>query len=485
MAFLSDGAAYGLPGAEVERIETHCSLVFLVADRAYKLKRPVAFSSLDYTTVARREAACRAELALNRRTAPELYLDVLAIRRKAGGELVLGGEGAPLDWLVVMRRFDQADLFDHLAATRRLTPELIGALAEEIAAFHALAEPVAGFGGAAGLRGAIERNRLDQRTVEGVLGRDAIEALRRESLVAVERVAPLLDRRREAGKVRRCHGDLRLANLCLLGGRPTLFDAVEFCDEVACIDVLFDLAFLLMDLCQHGLETLANHLFNRYLDVTGDDDGLAALPPMLSLRAATRAYALAASVARQHRAGEAQHHAASARSHLALAAALLAAAPPRLVALGGVAGSAKTALAYSLAASFQPAPGARVLRSAVARRRLLALPPEARPTAAAYDAATTERVYAGLAGAARQALQARVTAVIDASFVRPEQREAVAETARRAGVPFVGLWLGAPADLAPGGEGWHALKPGPGGATMLATARLLAHAGDAVPRQGD
>jgi uncharacterized protein len=482
--FLSNGASYGLPGAEVERIETHCSIVFLVGNRAYKLKRPIAFSLLDYTTIDRREAACRAELQLNRRTAPELYLGVHAIRRKLGGELSLDGEGPVIDWVVAMRRFDQADLLDRLANDGSLTPDLISALAEEIAQFHKAAEHTAGFGGTDGLRAAIERNRCDQQTVETILGHDAVAALHKSSLSALERAAALLDRRREEGRVRRCHGDLRLANICLLNGRPTLFDAVEFCDQVSCIDVLFDVAFLLMDLHHRGLDVLANILFNRYLDATGDADGLAALPLMMSVRAATRAYTLAGAVQRQTHRSEAKHHAAAARSHLALASALLAEAQARLIAVGGVGGSSKASIAYGLAATFRPAPGARVLRGEAARRRLLNLPPSVRLPATAYSAEITERIYAGLATEAEQAVRAGFTAIIDASFVHPAQRQAIATAAFAAAVPFVGLWLGVPQDLQGGAaraSEWHVIH-GPERATTLATAPLLARAVRAVQR---
>ena len=483
IAFLSNAANYGLPGGEVELIQTHCSIVFLVCDRAYKLKRPVAFSSLDYTTVDRRKAACCAELRLNRRTAPELYLGVHAIRRKPGGELALDGEGPAADWFVAMRRFDQADLFDHLADDASLTPELISALADEIARFHEMAERGAGFGGADGLRAAIERNRSDQQTVEDILGHGAVASLHKVSLGALERATALLDRRRDEGRVRRCHGDLRLANICLLDSRPTLFDGIEFCDQISYIDVLFDLAFLLMDLHHRGLDVLANILFNRYVDVTGDAEGLAALPLMQSVHAATRAYAHAGAVQRQARQSEARHHTAAARSHLALASSLLAEAPGRLIAVGGVDGSTKTSVTYSLAATFRPAPGARVLRSETVRRWLLNAPPNARLPATAYDAEMTERVYARLATEAERAVRAGFTAIIDADFMHPAQRQAIAAAAIDASVPFVGLWLSPPQHIQAvgidGGSEWHAIQRGPGLATILATARRLAHAGPA------
>jgi len=481
IAFLSDAASYGFPGALVERIETHCSIVFVVDDRAYKLKRAVAFSSLDYSTIERREAACRAELALNRRTAPELYLGVRSVRRTSDGGLAFGDDGPIVDWVVVMRRFDQGDLFDRLADARHLTPELVRALADEIATFHAAAEHSPAYGGADGLRDAIERNRCDHLTVENVLGHAAIESLCVASLAALGRTTDQLDRRRVAGKVRRGHGDLRLANICLVDDRPTLFDAIEFSDPISCIDVLFDLAFLLMDLHQRGLGTLANILLNRYLDATRDTGGLSALPLMLSIRAATRAYTLAGAAARHAHRSDAQYYAASARSLLAMASSLLEPAQRRLIAIGGVRGSAKAALANRLAATFRPVPGARVLRANVALRTALHVPLNAR-LPATEEAATVEATYDQMGSEAAQVLRAGFTAIVDASFVHAERRQAIAAVAAAAGVPFVGLWLGPFRDLQADGAtdagAWHGLRPGSAVAGMLATARILASAGE-------
>lgn len=478
IAFLSNPDSYGLPGAAVERVETHCSIVFLVGDHALKLKRSVAFASLDYTDVERRKAACRAEIELNRRTAPELYLGVHAICRMPCGNLALDGQGPVVDWVVAMRRFDRADLFDRLADEGRLTRDLIPALADEIVRFHQAAEHKGAFGGAHGLRAAIEDNYREQQIMEGILGRRAIATLHKASLAKLACAAPLLDRRRVEGRVRRCHGDLRLANICLLDSGPTLFDAIEFSDQVSCIDVLFDLAFLLMDLQHRGMDVEANILFNRYFDMTGDTDGLAALPLMLSVRAGTRAYSLAGAVQRQADPAGAQRRAAAARSHMALASSLLVDVPGRLVAIGGLSGSVKSSATYGLAATFGPAPGARILRDETARRRLLDLPAGTRLSAASYDAKTTEKVQACLTAEAAQAVQAGFTTIVDAGFGDPADRQAIAAAAAEASVPFVGLWLGPAQELQGGGPhgapGWHAIGRELGPAAILASARSYA-----------
>ena len=199
----------------------------------------------------------------------------------------------------------------------------------------------------------------------------------------------LLDRRRAEGKVRRCHGDLHLRNVCLFEGKPTLFDCLEFSDELACVDILYDLAFLLMDLEHRGLADFANLVLNRYLDLTGEDDGLAAMPLFLSLRAAIRAHVTATVIDRAGRSEVRPEMAADARGYLDLAAQFLRPRSCRLVAIGGLSGSGKSTLAAALA----PSLGARVLRSDVIRKHLFGVAPETRLPASAYTSEVSRRVY--------------------------------------------------------------------------------------------
>lgn len=446
IAFLADGASYGLPGALVEQVVTHCSRLFLVADRAYKLKRAVRFSYLDYSTPALRERFCRAELALNRRTAPDLYVGVHRVTRRRAGGLALDGEGEVVDWLLEMRRFREEDLFDRMAEEQRLTPALMRDLADEIALFHRDAETTPGFGGAAALERTLAINHDNLVLAAPPLDRDAIDRLRRTSAARLAGVGALLDARRRAGKVRRCHGDLHLRNICLHDGKPTLFDCIEFSDDFACIDVLYDLAFLLMDLTQRGLDAHANLVFNRYLDRSGESDGLPALPLFLSARAAVRAH-VAGILVRTGPPPQAAEAAASARAYLALALKLLEPHPPRLVAVGGLSGSGKSTVARAFAVAFPPAPGARLLRSDVLRKRLAGVAPETALPRDSYSLDSARRVYAALYEEAALTLAAGYSAVVDATFLREEERQAIAAVANAAGVPFTGLWLEAPREV--------------------------------------
>ncbi len=501
IAFLAQAASYGRGDAAVQRIDTHSSVVFLIGNRVYKLKRSIAFSALDYSTLEKREAACKAELALNRRTAPELYLDARAIRRGGDGKLTFEGDGPAVDWVVVMRRFDQADLFDHLADARRLDGPMMRRLADELAAFHAAAEVTPRFGGSAAIRAALERWREDWAAVsasfEGTADQ-AYQAYYVSAAAALAETAAMLDRRRDQGKVRRCHGDLRLANICLLEGRPTLFDCVEFSDEIACIDVLYDLAFPLMELHHRGLAECGNALFNRYVDITGELAGLRVLPLFLSLRAASRAQMLAGAIPR-HAPSETRHLLAQARSHLALAQALLRRRPARLVAIGGLSGSGKWAVAQALAAEIGPAPGARVIRSDAVRKRLMNASPETRLPPTAYDPAITRRVYEMLRQETATALAAGATVIVDATFLDARDRRSMAGVGQTAGVPFTGLWLQSTGEAPPAPPGqrpdeaaardhavlqaqlamdhgpldWHLIDAARGPTVALAAARLL------------
>lgn len=436
VAFLSDPASYGADGAQVERLETHISQVFLVGEHAYKLKRAVSYPYVDFSTVERRHQFCEAELALNRRTAPRLYLELRAISRRTDGRLAWGRDGEIVDWVVVMRRFEQGDRLDAMADAGALTPSLLYALAAHIADFHARAERRPDHGGAAALAAVVRENDACLRqSREAGFAAQNIDDLRDRSETWLARVGDRLDRRRAAGKVRRCHGDLHLRNICVLDGKPVLFDCIEFSEAFASIDVLYDLAFLLMDLGHQGQAASANLVFNRYLDLASEDDGLAAMPLFLSLRAAIRAHVTASAGASP----------AEAHAYLDRARTSLSPPPARLIAIGGLSGTGKSTLAAALAPELGARPGARVLRSDVIRKRLFGLAPEARLPEHAYAPETTGRVYAVLRDKAATALAAGYCAIIDAVALRSGERQSFAAIAREHHVPFTGIWLDAPA----------------------------------------
>jgi aminoglycoside phosphotransferase family enzyme/predicted kinase len=454
IAFLRDPGSYPPGAGPVEIIETHASLVFLAGTRAYKLKRAVKYPYLDFSTVARRRAACTAELKLNRRTAPQLYLEVRAISRLADGSLVwgrpkgdLGDPLDPLDFVVVMRRFDQSDLLENVALAGGLSVPLCYALSAHIAAFHDKAEQRPDRGGTQAMAELVETNigclRNSRSAGFAAAQIDRVESGLRGELARVEH---LLDERRDAGKVRRGHGDLHLRNICLVDGRPVLFDCVEFSEELASIDVLYDLAFLLMDLGHRLHPGLANLVLNRYLDLTGEDDGLATMGLFLALRAVIRAHVGATMAEHGWGPGDASAAFAEARGYLDDAEAALAPSSARLVAVGGLSGSGKSVLAARLAPELGRRPGARVLRSDVIRKLRFGAEPESRLPPEAYTAQVNAQVYHDLCTRAAVALRAGYSAVIDAVALGEAERRSFAAVAAAAGVPFTGLWLEAPAE---------------------------------------
>jgi uncharacterized protein len=442
VAFLKIPSSYG-PGVDrVEVIETHASLVFIAGDRVFKLKRAVAYPYLDFSTVDLRRRACEAELVLNRRTAPTLYEEVRGLFRGADGAVGFSPNAEALDWVVVMRRFDQALLFDALAETGGLDRHIMDRLADHIAQFHASAERHFDHGGAAEMADLAEvQYRCLAAPSRAGFSADRVESILRKWQERVAVLAELLDRRRAAGKVRHCHGDLHLRNICLLDGKPTLFDCLEFNEALACIDVLYDLAFLLMDLEHRGLGYFANRVVNRYLDRSEEDGGLAAMPLFLSLRAAIRAHVTATALEHVADAVAGAKMVCDARRYLDLAERFLQPQPCRLVAVGGLSGAGKSTLAADLAPELGLHPGARVLRSDVTRKLLLGVDPEERLPTSAYTRETSARVYDVLRRKAAVGLAAGYTVIIDAVALTAEERNSFAEVARAAAVPFSGLWL--------------------------------------------
>lgn len=426
---------------EVERIDTHISSVFLVGDRAYKLKLARRYPYLDFSTLAARQRACEREVEINRRTAPSLYLGVVPVVRRSDSALRLGGEGEVVDYVVEMAQFDQATLFDRLVQEGGLDRRRMTELARAIAAFHAGAGEIRDGGGSATVRMIIENNaEAFAELPAGVLDPAAVERLTEASLAALDRVADRLDARRDKGRVRHCHGDLHLRNICLVDGRPTPFDAIEFNDDFAHIDVLYDLAFLLMDLDHRGHRDLANVVLNGYLDAgppedLADVEGLAALPLFLSMRAAIRAHV-----------GAAAGGTDEPRAYLDLARRYLDVPSPAVVAIGGLSGTGKTHLARALAPDIGAAPGARIVRTDVMRKRRAGIPPEERLPADSYTPEESRRTYDGVIREARAALTAGHAVILDGVFAKSHEREQAAELAAAKDVPFQGLWLEAPDD---------------------------------------
>jgi len=445
--FMASPEAYDPAPARVERVETHASVVFLAGQRAYKVKRAVRYPFLDFSTLELRRAACLNELAINRRTAPHLYLEVVPVTISDDGKFHLNGKGKVVEWVLAMRRFEQAGLYDRMAEEGRLPLSAIPQLAATIAAFHRSADRLlAPEQSVAALHAVLKDNAAAIAAKGSDLSLVALAAVNRQSRESLAALEPLLKARALGGYVRHCHGDLHLRNIVDIDGSPVLFDAIEFDDAIATVDVLYDLAFLLMDLGARGLPAHANLVLNAYLDAyggTGNLIGLKALPLFLSVRAMIRAKVelLRAGLTPGPAQNEARHRAAT---YVLLAREYLAARRPRLVAIGGLSGSGKSSVAQALAPPLGPFPGAVQVRSDLERKRLFGLSADHQLPEQAYAAEVSDVVYRICRKRALMVLEGGQAVIVDGVHAKAEEREAIAACAARAGVEFTGLWLEAP-----------------------------------------
>jgi uncharacterized protein len=431
----SEAAAFlhGLAGSTP--VETHISLVFVGADTVWKLKKAVRLAFLDFTSVDERHRFALRELELNRPAAPELYRDVVPIVRAPDGALRLSDtletDLPIIDWVLRMARVPAQDFLDAVAEAGRLTPALLDALGDAVAAYHHHLPPAAAFDAVAAMRDVTRGNA--RSALDAGLPTQAVQDWETRQLAALDDHASWLAQRSASGFVRRAHGDLHLGNLCLWRGRPTPFDALEFDEAMATIDLGYDLAFLLMDLDQRVARAAANRVLNRYVARTGDAALTHALPMFLSLRAMIRAHVEA-------KRGRAE----PASRYLEAAAHYLDAEPPVVIAIGGLPGTGKSTLARALAPELGRAPGALVLRSDEIRKRQHCVAPEERLPQSAYSDAASESVFAALADLVREAASGGHAVIADATFMDLHHRTMIEAAATAAGVPFLGLWLEAP-----------------------------------------
>lgn len=428
-------------GPDTRRINTHAASIFLTVDRAWKLKRAVRFGYLDFTTPDRRKAALEAEFSLNRRTAPTLYVAVRPVTRSAGGLLSIDGEGCVIDWVLEMRRFADGALLSEKADAGSLDAPLLIRLAERLQTFHQAAEIVASIDQAASFRKVIEGNAASMAAYPDILDAEKVRLLASQQILLCARLAELIQIRGREGRIRRGHGDLHLGNIAMIDGEPTPFDCLEFSEELAQVDVLYDLSFLLMDLCHRGMRRHANMVFNHYLDHSAvDEKGIELMPLFLSLRASIRAHVLAA---QSMRCGRNRQIAVQAREYLTFAKAILTPVPPRLLAIGGLSGSGKSTLARHLGYLLGRLPGARILRSDVIRKQMAGVGLESRLPRRLYSREASCQVYQRLNQLARDPIRQGSAVIVDAVFADQAERVAVEAVARAANVPFNGIWLAA------------------------------------------
>lgn len=428
---------------KVEHIETHGAHVFLCGNVALKLKRDVLYDYLDQSTPALRHALLKRELALNAATAPMIYRDVLAVTRATDGGLCLGGTGKTVDWVLRMHRFPAGCEMLQVAACGKLTRDVASALGRTIHDFHTRCPRHHAKGDA--LMGEIldELERV-LRPFDSMLDGTALGSFLPLARRHLDLLSTLLRDRAgrgaaegaTGGHVRRVHGDLHLRNLLLIDGQPVLFDALEFDDRLATCDVLYDLAFLVMDLCHRSLHGAANATLGAYLLAAAgsEDAGLSALPLFLSVRAAIRAMVVLQTDQATGRSGA---NTKEARRYLSQALHALRPASPVVIAIGGMSGTGKTVLAHTLAPRIGACPGAVHLRTDTERK------PDGtgHADAAAYSPQARGAVYDRMLARAETLIRAGHSVILDATFLDPAWRAAASDMAKRWAVPFHGLWL--------------------------------------------
>lgn len=433
---------------EVRKVETHASFIFIGKARALKLKRAVKYPFMDFSTIEIRRQFSHDEIRVNRRTAPGLYRGAVAVTRCSDGGLEFGGKGEAVDWVIDMDRFDEDTLLDRKAGRGELNRRLMEDLAEEVARFHTIAEPRDDFTGRGWVDDTLTSNEASYAQFSGsTLAAERVAEFNRLQREEFDKQGDLLDERQTAGFVKECHGDLHLRNIFLSNGRAAIFDGIEFNKTFSIIDVFYDLAFLLMDLDRRGLRRLANIVLNRYMDAAWDTQGLRLMPLFLSMRASARAHVAAVGVAGATDTEMANLRRTESTEYHEMAFGYLNVRKPRLVAVGGLSGSGKSRMGREIASFVGAAPGARIVRTDVIRKRLAGVDPFTKLGPDGYTPEMSKRTYDAFYDEARKALETGQSVIADAVFSKPEERAAIADIARDTDVPFNGLWLEAPREI--------------------------------------
>ena len=434
---LQDPSLYPHPVTEFDLRETHISWVLLTGPYAYKIKKPVNFGFVDFSSLAQRQFFCHEEIRLNQRLAPDIYVDVLPISGTPERPR-LNGQGKPFEFAVKMRQFMADATLDHVLDQVR--PDQIDRLAGDIATFHhnaAGAERETLFGSPE-LIAQVIAEVFEQIPPDGRFSEHdrSLEQLRRWLSGFYAAHAGDFEKRKAGGFIRECHGDLHLANLALLDDRILAFDGIEFSERLRWIDVINDAAFTVMDFQARGQPAAARRFLNRYLEFTGDYEGLGLLPFYQVYRALVRVKVATLAFAQVH-GQRISSHAEDFIRYLSAAQSLTEAQAPWLVIMHGVTGTGKSTISETLLERT----GAIRLRSDVERKRLFGLSPSDRSSGeikdVVYGTETTQKTYDRLRGLAQQLLLFGYPVIVDATFLKRQHRDAFKKLAASLNVPFL------------------------------------------------
>ncbi|MDR0934272.1 MAG: AAA family ATPase [Burkholderiaceae bacterium] len=438
-----------------EMAETHVSWILLTKDKAYKIKKALKLDFLDFSRLSARRHYCEEEIRLNRRTAPGIYQQVVAI----GGipESPRLHAEPVLEYAVEMKRFPQENEMGHLLRDNRLHVSHIDSLAENVARFHQSLPPLpeapsgTAYGAHEFVRQGIENNYGELRALFSSLNlmaeRDALDALAKRHLSLLDNCRQLIGTRRKNGFIRECHGDLHMGNIVVMDGNAIPFDGIEFAPDFRCVDVICDLAFAFADLLHFGRPDYAWRLLSRYLEVTGDYQGVRLLHLFSASHALVRAKVIAMRCQQVATEAEKQVYLADSHSYLELARDLLWDRRSGLLITCGLPGAGKSG--FSLAALGKI--GAIRIRSDVERKRhygLQALQSSAEAPENIYSKDASAITYGILEQHVGQLLEAGFLVIVDAAFLRAKERQRFYQLAREQGVPFlIALITAAPETL--------------------------------------
>jgi aminoglycoside phosphotransferase family enzyme/predicted kinase len=433
---------YDHPVKYFEVIETHISHVILTGEYAYKIKKPIKYDFLDYSTLDSRRTYCEKELAFNTRLATEVYLEVVTINQLPNGKLKINGEGPIVEYALKMREFQQSQLFDSLVNNGRLNEDHFDMIAERIARFYQHIESAAmetPYGTPEDILRKADDN-FEQAKPFLISPEDLAQLEKLQTLTANvgRQLMPIFEKRKEEGFIKACHGDLHLSNIALLKDTPVIFDCIEFNEFYRWTDTMADVGFLMMDLYYRGYPHFANHFLNSYLTYYGDYEGLKILPFYIAYRAMVRGKIQLFETTNEH-SRPAEELFANYRRYAGVAEHFLGREKPMLVIMHGVSGSGKTRIAHELS----PLLHAVHIRADIERKRLFGLQPTDRVTgdqaSELYSVESNERTYNQLALNARQAIDAGFSVIIDATFKFKAQREKFRQLAQDLNIPFVVL----------------------------------------------
>jgi len=443
----------------VSVIQTHCARLYLSSDFVIKIKRPVSYSYLDLAALSKRRDICERELAVNQPAVPDIYLCVAAIIESEEGVLSFSFDTATItdpdsvkEWCLIMRRFEEQCILDNIAQSGEFNAPLARKTGQSIASYHLSLPSVTCDDGDVRIDELIAELEFELKQLEQCFSHDAVDRLIEKMYERYRAVKGLLKLRSVNGFVRRCHGDLHLRNMLLRNDHPVPFDALEFDERLATTDVLYDLAFLVMDLCHRNLVPEANAVLNEYL-VHSDErniSGVAMLDLFISIRAAIRAMTTAQGIPvkdKENQSPQMYNGRLEALSYLQLAEDALAPKRAMVVAVGGFSGSGKTTIARELPTLISQLPGAVLLNSDTERKDEFNVSSTHHLGLAHYNEKNADRVYDRLLRRTTRAIDANYPVIVDATFLTKARRDEIQQLAEKKQVDFYGVWLMAPVQI--------------------------------------